>query len=122
MSNKPERIAAKLAHMEYQIDTLRGSDKAVAYVGGGSLPCTRDEEITFQERCRAELAWAQGKTDAEVRTRIKEIEKDLRPGILARKYGDMRGLSLDAVEAIRKIELLEVALGTHPGLGKGSTK
>lgn len=116
MATKQQRITAKLAHVESQIAALRDNGKVVANIGGGPVPATKDGVIALHERCRDELAWAQGKTDAEIRTGIAVIERTLRPEVLARKYGDLRGFTTEAVEAIRKIELLEVALGTHPGL------
>ena len=114
-----ERAGNKLAHVDRQVAALKRHEKVIARIGGYTTE-SKGEEIAFHERCRAVLAWAQNRSASEVEAKVREVEQSIpaadRAAVLAAKYGIVVGLPLEYVEAIRKIELLEVALGTHPGV------
>lgn len=112
---QPDLIAAKKAHIQHQIAVLEARTHASATVGGRAV-IGPIEEADFQRRRLAELEWAETATDKAIRARIVSHEKGLRPEALACKYGDVRGLSQAEVEAICFVEVLEIAIGTHPGV------
>lgn len=111
-------IEAKKAHVAKQIADLEAGKKVVARVGGHT-EVGWGGELAFQKARLAELEWASapGRTDKQIRDRIRAYEAQLPPEALACKYGVVRGLPPEQIELIAKIELLEVALGIHPGVG-----
>ena len=115
MVTRQELIAAKRAHILHQIERLEARTAGTVTIGGRAVIGPL-EEIAFQRRRLAELSWAMGATDDEIRARIISHEKALSAQALACKYGDVSGLSSEEVEAVSMIELLEIAIGTHPGV------
>jgi hypothetical protein len=97
------------------IADLKRNEKVVHRVGGATVK-TFGEEIKLQVSRQKNLEWASSATDLEIQAKIAELELSLSKDELACKYGNVRGLSLEKVEVIAKIEDLEIALGTHPGV------
>jgi hypothetical protein len=97
------------------IADLKRNKKVVHRVGGATVK-TMGEEIKLQVSRQQNLEWASTVTDTEIQIKVVELEASLSKDELACKYGNVRGLSLEKVEVIAKIEDLEIALGTHPGV------
>lgn len=110
-------VEAKKAHISKQIADLEAGKKVVARVGGHTEVGWGDE-LEFQRKRLAEMEWCSvtGRTDKQIRDRIAQYEAQLPPEALACKYGIVRGLPPEQTELIAKIELLEIALGIHPGV------
>lgn len=112
---KADRINRKLADLDGQLDALKRHQKVFARVGGVTVQ-DLGEEIRFHQERRQTLADAATMTDDEIRAQISALEATLPAGVINSKYGDVRGIPLEHVLTLSKIELLEVALGTHPGV------
>lgn len=112
---KADRINDKLAHLDAQLDALKRHQKVFTRVGGVTIQ-DLGEEVKFHQERRQTLADAATMTDDEIRARISALEATLPAGVIDSKYGDLRGVPLEHVMTISKIELFEVALGTHPGV------
>jgi len=115
MPTKAERLAMRRRAVETMVNDLERGKKVHARVGG-HLVETLGQEIAMQRAKLDDLEWAEGRTNAEIQARIDEIAATLSPEVLACKYGNVRGLTLEEVKAISRIENLEVVLGTHPGV------
>lgn len=97
------------------IKDLKANQKVMARVGGATI--TRlDDEVKLQVSRQTNLIWAQTATDADIQAEIDRLSATLTTAELACKYGSVRGLSLEKIETIAKIEDLEIALGAHPGI------
>jgi hypothetical protein len=97
------------------ISDLERNEKVVHRVGGATVR-TLGEEIKMQLARQTNLEWASTVTDDDIKLRIADLEATLTAEELACKYGTVRGLSLEKIETIAKIEDLEIALGTHPAV------
>jgi hypothetical protein len=97
------------------IADLKNNERVVQRIGGHTVT-TLGEEIKMQTARQTNLQWAKTVTDADIQKRIDELSATLTATELACKYGSVRGLSLEKIETIAKIEDLEIALGTHPGV------
>jgi hypothetical protein len=73
------------------------------------------ELLEFQERRLKLLLWARSASEEEIRDRLSQLEEVAGPAI-ALKYESMVGLPTNVAETICTIELLELAIGTHPSL------
>lgn len=115
---KLDLICKKKNHIASMIADMKRGEKVVARVGGKTIS-NKGDEIAFQQRRLAELEWAEtpGRTDTQIRARIAAYEAELPADALACKYGYVAALPMGHVEKIAAIELLELALGTHPALG-----
>lgn len=114
-TTKAQRLAMRQQAVGAMVADLERGRRVHARVGG-HLVETLGQEIAMQRAKFDDLEWADGKTDAEIKARIDEIAATLSPEALACKYGNVRGLTLEEVTAISRIENLEVVLGTHPGV------
>jgi len=112
---KAQRLAMRRAAVESMVGDLERGRRVHARVGG-HLVETLGQEIAMQRSKLDDLTWAETATDEEIQARIDEIAATLSPEALACKYGIVRGLTLEEVTAISRIENLEVVLGTHPGV------
>lgn len=110
---RADLIAAKIEHITGQIADLWRNRTVVARVGGATVT-DLGLEIEFQRARLAELEWAASSTDEEIRTRIDALHERMGPEARAAKYGVAKGLPRPLVLLIAQVELLEIALGTHP--------
>ncbi len=110
-----DRVKGKLADLDEQIAALKRHEKVFARVGGVTVQ-NLGEEIKFHQERRKTLADAENMTDDQIRARIAALEATLPAGVIRSKYGDVRGVPLEHVLTLSQIELLEIALGTHPGV------
>lgn len=94
-----------------------GRNQKVSHRIGGATISNLGEEIAFQRKRLNNLEWARSATDDVIKEKIADITLTLSADEKACKYGSVRGLSLDVIEKIAQIEDLEIALGTHPGVG-----
>lgn len=113
---KASRIADKMAHIAAQIADFRLGEKAVARVGGGPDLVTHSTLIAWHAGRLALLEWADKASDAEIEARIAELEASVTAEELACKYGNMQSFGEAAYRSICSIEILELALGTHPAV------
>jgi len=115
MTTKAERLAMRKQVVGTMVVDLERGRRVHARVGG-HLVETLGQEIAMHRTKLDDLTWAERATDEEIQARIDEIAAGLSPEALACKYGNVRGLTLEEVTAISRIENLEVVLGTHPGV------
>ncbi|KXG42882.1 hypothetical protein [Tepidibacillus decaturensis] len=108
-------LDAKLSFLQKQIIALQNNEKVLQKVGGTVIQ-NFGEEIKFQQSRIDNLNWAKTVTDQEIHSEITRLESTLTPEELSCKYGITRGLSFGTIEAIAKIEDLEIALGIHPNV------
>lgn len=117
-----ELIDAKLNRViGPMIEDLKRSRRVDPRVGGTTVR-SFGKEIEFQEARRANLEWAKSATDDEIQQEISNLEASISADELACKYGSGRALSIEAFEIVAKIEDLEIALGTHPGVQSSGVK
>ncbi len=106
------RLDDKAADIDRQIEAVQRNERIVRKVGS-TVAHSLEEELVFQRKRRAVLAWASTATPAQIQARIDALEAELGEAAGA-KYGLMRGLPQAQVEAIAEVELLELATRQHP--------
>lgn len=114
--SKADRIASKRAHIAQQVSDLERNEVAVLRVGGGPDKVTHSTQIGWHRGRLALLDWAANANDSAIAARIAQLEASVTAEELACKYGNMQGFSEAAYETLCSIELLELALGTHPAV------
>jgi hypothetical protein len=108
-------IDSKINVIGQMISGLKANEKVLHRIGGVTIT-NRGEEVAFQQDRVNHLTWAKSATDGEIQTKIDELEASLTTDELTCKYGDVRGLPFETIKTISHIELLEIAIGTHPGV------
>jgi uncharacterized protein YicC (UPF0701 family) len=99
------------------IADLKANQQVTQRIGGHTVT-NLGEEIKMQTARQLNLEWAKTATDADIQAEIDRLSATLTAEELACKYGSVRGMALEKIEVIAKIEDLEIALGTHPGVGE----
>lgn len=117
MAKNLQAIRHKKDQVGIMIQGLKANVKVKKRVGGYT---TQDvnEEVIFQQMRHDLAVWAEGATLKAITAKIKTLEKDVEPDVLNCKYGNVRGLPMENIELISKIELLELAIdewGKHLG-------
>lgn len=108
-------IKSKINVINQMVSGLKANEKVLHRIGGATIT-NRGEEVAFQQDRVNHLTWAKTATDGDIQTKIDELSATLTTEELACKYADVRGFSLETIKTISHIELLEIALGTHPGV------
>jgi hypothetical protein len=113
---RKDLVNAKVSMIETMISDLKIEPVVFGKINA-PVQVNLNGEIEFQQNRLINLQWATTATDTEIESRINELDATLTPEELGRKYKSMKGLTLEAVQTISKIEDLEIALGTHPAVG-----
>lgn len=108
-------IKNKILALTHMVNALSKNEKVLVRIGGATQ-MHLGEEINFQEGRIANLQWANEATDEDIKQTIVDIESKVGTDIANCKYGNVRGLTFEQVEAIAHIEDLEIALGIHPAV------
>jgi hypothetical protein len=112
---RTDLIDGKISALNVMVTDLERNERVIHRIGG-STTLTLGEEIAFQTERITNLTWAKTVTDTDIESEIQRLESTLTPDELACKYGSIRGLPLEIIETIAKIEDLEIAIGTHPAV------
>lgn len=112
MSKNLTAIQSKKESIKIMMNALKCNEKVLTSIGS-RVVMNLDEEIKFQQNRQSVLEWAETKTYNEILTRILQTEAELPKEVLNLKYGFVRGVSLEIIEKISEIELLEIAIDEH---------
>ena len=102
-------IKRKKEMIAIMILAIKNNEKAILKVGNYDIK-NKSDEVKFQEDRLSVLNWCDNKTEKQIQAKIKRLEKTLSVDELKCKYGTVKGLSIETVLIISKIELLEVAI------------
>jgi 3-methyladenine DNA glycosylase AlkC len=110
-------LQSKKAQIDTMVSDLEANRKVYKRKGGYTIEDAA-EEVNFQQERAAVLQWAEDKDEEDIIAEIQALEAQLSPAELNCKYGIVRGLSLETILLISKIELLELSIDEH-GKHKG---
>lgn len=111
----PEVIQEKADHIRGMITALIARRNAEIPIGGRPPEFYGvREEINLQRRRLSRIRWAAQASETAIRAKIAALETRLGAKVSA-KYGDASHLTAAEFVMITDIELLELALGEHPG-------
>lgn len=106
-------IEAKMDAIQLMIQDLQQNERILHRIGGATIQ-NRGEELAFQRERLDYLEWALKATDDDIQKEIAKLENSLTEEEKSCKYGEVCGLPMETIKTISFIELLEIALGTHP--------
>lgn len=112
---RADLVKRKLAQLQTMVNDLERNVKVI-YRIGGVTHTTLGEEIAFQQARIDNLTWVSKASDKQIRARIARLEGALGADVIECKYGSVRGLPLEQVQAIAMVEDLEISLGVHPAV------
>lgn len=105
-------IHGKAAQIRLMIADLENNQKVLVAFGHAEDA----SDLDFQRKRLAVLEWAETHTEKEIEARIDGVSVSLGIAVFS-KYGSVKGLPAIVAEKICEVELLELALGTHPAVG-----
>ncbi len=117
MAKNVHAIYAKMNHINKMVIDLRNNQTVKKRIGGYTVQDV-NEEIKFQQDRYSVMQWAESHDTKDIIAEIKVTESKLTTDEKSCKYGIVRGLPLETIALISKVELLELAIeehGKHPG-------
>ena len=102
-------IETKKNMIQRMIDSLQANEKVLHRIGGFTVE-SKNDEIEFQQARLSVLTFAETASEEEILTEIHNLESQLAPEELVCKGGIVRGLSLEKILLISKLELLELCI------------
>lgn len=113
-------IAAKLAHVEEQLASVRAKEIIVFRVGGQTTQTFADE-LAFQSDRADLLRWLMDADESDIRARLSDELAAIGDGaanVIA--LGNVQGLPNDIIRHVAFVELCQLAIGEHASQGERS--